>query len=131
MGLADTGLPLVAEEVDVHAGLVRPKGVGEASDPGLVLGRLEGGVRDRRGADALLPLTFLSSVFMQRELMPTWIQDVARFNLVEWATPAGREAVAAEVDWGFVFANGGYLTAFALVAAWLSTRAFRAYQRSI
>jgi ABC-2 type transport system permease protein len=79
----------------------------------------------------LLPLTFLSSVFMQRELMPGWIQEVARFNPAEWATRAGRGAVAADVDWGLVLSNGGFLAAFALAAAWLATGAFRAYQRSI
>jgi ABC-2 type transport system permease protein len=31
----------------------------------------------------LLPLTFLSSAFMQRDLMPGWIQTVARYNPVE------------------------------------------------
>ena len=39
----------------------------------------------------LLPLTFLSSAFMQRDLMPAWIQTVARYNPVEWASQAGRE----------------------------------------
>jgi ABC-2 type transport system permease protein len=28
----------------------------------------------------LLPLTFLSSAFMQRNLVPGWIQTVARYN---------------------------------------------------
>jgi ABC-2 type transport system permease protein len=79
----------------------------------------------------LLPLTFLSSVFMQPELMPGWIQDVARFNPVDWAVQAGREAVAASPEWGHVLSYGGYLAAFALVGAWLATRGFRAYQRSI
>jgi ABC-2 type transport system permease protein len=39
----------------------------------------------------LLPLTFLLSAFMQRDLMPSWIQTVARYNPVEWAVQAGRE----------------------------------------
>jgi ABC-2 type transport system permease protein len=79
----------------------------------------------------LLPLTFLSAAFMARELMPGWIQDVARFNPVDWAAEAGREAVAADVDWASVLSHGGYLLAFALAGAWLATRAFRAYQRSV
>jgi ABC-2 type transport system permease protein len=79
----------------------------------------------------LLPLMFLSTVFMQRELMPGWIRSISRFNPADWAVHAGREAVAADVDWGVVAAHGGYLAAFTLVAAWLGTRGFRAYQRSV
>jgi ABC-2 type transport system permease protein len=79
----------------------------------------------------LLPLTFLSSAFMARALMPGWIQDVSRFNPVDWAVTAGREAVAASPDWGSVLAHGGYLVAFGLVSAWLAATAFRAYQRSV
>jgi ABC-2 type transport system permease protein len=79
----------------------------------------------------LLPLTFLSSVFMQPGLMPDWIENVARFNPADWAVQAGREAVAADVDWSVVLSHGGYVTAFALASAWLATRGFRAYQRSV
>ena len=79
----------------------------------------------------LLPLTFLASVFMQRDLMPGWIQTVARYNPVGWAAQAGREAVGANADWSVVLAHGGYLLALVLACAWLATRAFRSYQRSI
>jgi ABC-2 type transport system permease protein len=79
----------------------------------------------------LLPLVFLSSVFMQRELMPGWMQEIARFNPVDWAVQAGREAVAAGPDWSVVVSHGGYLAAFALAGAWLATGGFRAYQRSV
>jgi ABC-2 type transport system permease protein len=79
----------------------------------------------------LLPLTFLSAVFMQRSLMPAWIQDVARVNPVDWAATAGREVVSSDVDWGLVLQRGALLAGFTLVCAWLATRAFRAYQRSV
>jgi ABC-2 type transport system permease protein len=79
----------------------------------------------------LLPLTFLSSVFMQRDLMPGWIQEVARFDPADWAVQAGREAVGANVDWNLVLSRGCYLAAFTLASAWLATRGFRAYQRSV
>jgi ABC-2 type transport system permease protein len=79
----------------------------------------------------LLPLTFLSTVFMAQTLIPGWIQTAARFNPVDWAVSAGREALSVSVDWGYVFARTGYLTAFLLVSAWLATRAFRSYQRSV
>lgn len=79
----------------------------------------------------VLPLTFLSSVFMQRDLLPGWIQEVARFNPADWAVRAGRGAVAADVDWSVVGSHAGYLAAFALAAAWIATRGFRSYQRSV
>jgi ABC-2 type transport system permease protein len=79
----------------------------------------------------VLPLTFLSTVFMQRSLTPGWIQDVARFNPVDWAVSAGREALGEDVDWGSVFGYLGLLVGFAALCTWLSARAFRAYQRSV
>jgi ABC-2 type transport system permease protein len=79
----------------------------------------------------LLPLTFLSSAFMQRDLMPGWIQTVARYNPVEWTTQAGREALTAQPDWGLVLSRMGLLAALALACGWLATRAFRTYQRAI
>lgn len=78
----------------------------------------------------LLPLTFLSSVFIERDLIPGWIRELARFNPADWAVQAGREAVAANAEWAVVLSHGGYLAAFALACAWLATRGFRAYQRS-
>jgi ABC-2 type transport system permease protein len=79
----------------------------------------------------LLPLTFLSSAFMQRDLMPGWIQTVARYNPVEWTVQAGREALTAQPDWSLVLSRMGLLTGLALVCTWLATRAFRTYQRAI
>ena len=79
----------------------------------------------------LLPLTFLSSVFMAQALMPTWMQDVAKYNPVNWAVQAGREALAASTDWTMVMTRIGALLVFALVCGWLGTRAFRVYQRSV
>jgi ABC-2 type transport system permease protein len=79
----------------------------------------------------LLPLTFLSSVFMAQALMPQWMQDVAQYNPVNWAVQAGRAALAANGDWSIVFSRMGYLVIFTVVCTWLATRAFRVYQRSI
>lgn len=79
----------------------------------------------------VLPLTFLSSTFMQENLIPTWIREVARFNPVNWAVQAGRSALSAHVDWGLVLSRSGYLVALTLVCGWFATRAFRSYQRSI
>jgi ABC-2 type transport system permease protein len=79
----------------------------------------------------LLPLTFLSTAFMQEALMPGWIADVARFNPANWAIVAGREAVDGSTDWGVVASRAGLLIAFAALSMWIATRAFRAYQRSV
>jgi ABC-2 type transport system permease protein len=80
----------------------------------------------------LLPLTFLSTVWMQRELLPGWIAGAAPFNPLDWAAAAGREAAAAaDPDWSSVLAHGACLLAFALACAWVATRAFRSYQRSL
>ena len=79
----------------------------------------------------LLPLTFLSSVFMAQALMPGWMQGVARYNPVNWAVQAGREALAVGTDWSSVMIRMAALLAFAVVCGWLGTRAFRVYQRSV
>jgi ABC-2 type transport system permease protein len=78
-----------------------------------------------------LPLTFLSSVLMAPSLMPGWVGDVARFNPVDWAAAGSREALSATPDWGVVGRDLGLLLALALIMAWLATRAFRSYQRSV
>ena len=79
----------------------------------------------------VLPLTFLSAAFMQLSLIPGWMQTVAKFNPVNWAVEAGREAVSAGTDWGFVMERVGLLFGLAAVCLWVATRAFRSYQRSV
>jgi ABC-2 type transport system permease protein len=44
----------------------------------------QGGDGDRRLQLRAAPLTFLSSAFMQRNLVPGWIQTISRYNPVEW-----------------------------------------------
>ena len=78
----------------------------------------------------VLPLTFLSGAFMQLSLAPDWIQTIAKYNPVNWAVEAGREAVSSSVDWGFVLGRLGLLAALAIACVLLATRAFRSYQRS-
>jgi len=79
----------------------------------------------------LTPLMFLSAVFMRTQLMPHWIQTIARYNPVNWAVAAGRGAMQAQVDWNAVLWHAGYLAVFAGVCAVLATLAFRVYQRSV
>jgi ABC-2 type transport system permease protein len=78
-----------------------------------------------------LPLTFLSTAFMQPALMPDWIATVARYNPVDWAIRAGREALAAQTDWTAVAGYCGLLAGFAIACLLLATRAFRAYQAQV
>jgi ABC-2 type transport system permease protein len=79
----------------------------------------------------LLPLTFVSSAFMQADLAPGWIRDAAGFNPVNWAVEAGREAVSSGADWGLVAERAALLAVFAAVCAAFATRAFRRYQRAV
>jgi len=79
----------------------------------------------------LLPLTFLSSVFMAPNLMPGWIQAISRFNPVEWAVQAARSALNVHPNWGVVLPRFGLLLSLSMITGWLATRAFRAYQRSM
>jgi ABC-2 type transport system permease protein len=78
----------------------------------------------------LMPLVFLSPVFMAKSVMPDWMRAVSRFNPVNWSVEAAREALSANTDWGFVLVRIGGLLAFAVVSGWLATGAFRTYQRS-
>ena len=79
----------------------------------------------------LLPLTFLSTAFMQSSLMPDWMRTIADYNPVDWAIEAGRAAAMDGTDWGLVASRTGLLVAFLAVATILATRAFHAYQRSV
>jgi ABC-2 type transport system permease protein len=78
----------------------------------------------------ILPLTFLSTVFLASVLVPQWIGTAKRFNPVEWAVEAGRGALVANPDWANIALHVVYLALFAVAAGWLATRAFRAYQRA-
>jgi ABC-2 type transport system permease protein len=87
---------------------------------------------------AILPLTFLSTVFMQRGLTPGWIQGAIEvdwirgatsINPVEWAVTAGRGALAANPDWSAVLQNLLYLAIFLAVTSVIAVRSFRVYQK--
>ena len=75
----------------------------------------------------VLPLQFLSSALMATSLAPQWVQDAARFNPVDWAVVASRRRCSATRT-GRGWAS---LAALAALMAWLATRAFGAYQRSL
>jgi ABC-2 type transport system permease protein len=78
-----------------------------------------------------LPLTFMSSIMIDPKVAPHWVNVAARFNPVDWAAIAARQALSANPDWSSVARHSLYFLAFTLFVAWLSTRAFRTYQRSV
>lgn len=79
----------------------------------------------------LLPLTFLSPVFIAAALIPSWMSDIANYNPLNWAVSSSRQALQVNVDWGFVLLRVGWLAILTVVSIWLATLAFRAYQKSI
>lgn len=79
----------------------------------------------------LLPVTFLSSVFLQPQLIPDWMEAGSRINPVDWAARAGRSALSDAPDWGSIGVHLLLLVAFTVVATAAAMRAFRVYQRSI
>lgn len=79
----------------------------------------------------VLPLTFLSTTFLQANLIPHWMRHVADFNPVNWAVVAGRAATASHPDWGVVASRAGFLLALLAVLLVFATRAFQSYQRSV
>jgi len=79
----------------------------------------------------LLPLTFLSTAFMAKALMPHWMQIVASCNPVNWALEAGRSAMTASPDWSRVALQGGGLALLAIAVTALSVLMFRTYQKSV
>jgi ABC-2 type transport system permease protein len=79
----------------------------------------------------VLPLQFLSSALVATAVAASWVQVAARWNPVDWAVVAAREALSATPDWGAVGSRLGALVALAVLMAALATRAFGRYQRSL
>lgn len=77
-----------------------------------------------------LPLIFTSSALMNPALAPDWLQTVSSYNPVNWAVSAARDALSANPDWGAILRYEAGLMALAAIMVYLSTRAFRSYQRS-
>ena len=67
----------------------------------------------------LLPLTFLSSAFMQRDLVPGWIQSVARYTRSSGRSRRGREALTATPT-GAWSLSVGPLVALTVACTWLA-----------
>lgn len=78
-----------------------------------------------------LPLTFLSTGMMQKNLLPDWMQTVAKYNPVNWAVEGARAAAMQKTDWGIVGTRVALLAGLAVVAGLVASRAFARYQRSL
>lgn len=78
----------------------------------------------------VLPMTFLSSMIMSRNLMPQWIRGVSRFNPVNWAVTAARDGFEGRAGSEMALCLA-LLAGFALVCAFLATRSFGRYRRSM
>lgn len=79
----------------------------------------------------VLPLTFTSSALMATSVAPSWLQTASKYNPVNWAVDACREALSGSGDWASIGLHLAGLAAFAAVLMWLATRAFRVYQKSV
>jgi ABC-2 type transport system permease protein len=78
-----------------------------------------------------LPLMFLSAILIPATQMPHWIEEISRFNPVNWGVHASRNAIVVGGSWG---ASMGYLALLlgaTAVTSLFATWCFRAYQRSI
>lgn len=79
----------------------------------------------------LLPLSFISVTFMQKDLMPSWMQSLVKYNPLNWAVEAGRGAVSPDPSWGAIAGKTGLLIAFLGLCGVFAVRAFRTYQRAV
>ena len=78
-----------------------------------------------------LPLAFLSTIFMERALLPHWMRDASRYNPVDWASVSARTATASHIDWSVVAPRIGMLALLAAGCMALATMAFRTYTKSM
>jgi ABC-2 type transport system permease protein len=129
LGAKFEGGPLGFAALTLCAGLVGASVAAFSSAMALMLRQRESVI----GINTLLtmPLTFLSAAFMPLSLVPDWIETAARFNPVNWAVEAGREALTASPDWAFIAPRIVALLAVTILSMAWATRAFRSYQRSI
>ncbi len=79
----------------------------------------------------VLPLVFLSSLLMPADLLPDWMQSVARFNPIDWAAVASREALGLHPDWATLGWLTALLAALGLVMSVLAVRSFGTYRRNV
>jgi ABC-2 type transport system permease protein len=85
--------------------------------------------RNRAAVLGLQPLFFpimlFSTWFGPRLLMPSWFEQVARFNPVTWYLDATRSILSGHADWGFIWMSVAFIVGLAGATFTLSTRAYR------
>lgn len=74
-----------------------------------------------------LPLMFLSSILIPASLAPQWIQNVMKFNPVNYAILAVRPMFLTGFDWTAIAQALVVCGVFALVAIFVETAAFRRF----
>jgi ABC-2 type transport system permease protein len=67
-----------------------------------------------------LPLTFVSAIFIARNLMPGWMGDIASLNPLQWAVDAARAALASDPDWPLIWSRLALLGIFAAICTGFS-----------
>jgi ABC-2 type transport system permease protein len=78
-----------------------------------------------------LPLMFLSAILIPTRQMPNWIEQVSRFNPVNWGVQSARNAVVVGGNWGSTGIYLVLLIAATAATSFFATWCFRGYQRSI
>jgi ABC-2 type transport system permease protein len=78
-----------------------------------------------------LPLMFVSSMLIDRDLIPRWMRGLSLANPVEWSVIAAREPALPATDWAKVGLFLALLAAFAAATSAFATWCFRAYQRTL
>jgi ABC-2 type transport system permease protein len=78
----------------------------------------------------ILPMMFLSSMIMSRNVMPRWIGGVSRFNPLNWAVTAARDGFEGKAPGEMVLCLV-LLAGFALLCSILATQSFRRYRSAL
>jgi ABC-2 type transport system permease protein len=78
-----------------------------------------------------LPLFFLSSTLIAFRQMPGWMQQLGKFNPVNWGVVASRGVVLPATDWNSVGVHLGLLAGLTIATAAFATWTFRVYQRQL
>ena len=78
-----------------------------------------------------LPLMFLSAILIQQRAMPGWMQEVSRYNPVNWGVHAARDAVVRGGNWDGIALDLVLLVGATALTSAFATWTFRAYQRSL
>jgi ABC-2 type transport system permease protein len=85
--------------------------------------------RNRAAVLGLQPLFFpimlFSTWFGPRSLMPSWFEQIARFNPVTWYLDATRSILSGHPDWGFIGLSVAFIVGLASATFTLSNRAYR------